>query len=399
MHLNRTIVRCWCAALVAACMGPAAAYAEPPTVKFSKRCLMIDRNEGCAIADVNRDGKPDIIAGTHWYAAPDFVPQPVRDIGDFQKKEYLCTNGDHVYDVNGDGWPDVVSIDFMTPEMCWYENPGKIGLERGWQWERHVLAVTDTRNEAIELRDLDGDGVPEIFVNCWDKKAPLVVWKFAKTADGQPTIEKKIIGREGGGHGYAFGDVNGDGREDILTEIGWYERPKGDIFAQPWKFHAETALPHPSCPFIVARLTDSGRNDLVWAKGHDYGLYWWEQGPPKPDGPTTWIEHLIDKSWSQGHCLAWADIDGDGEPELITGKRYRAHGDGDPGGKEPPCLYYYKWDKAACTFTRHTIAAPGENIGGGLQIQVADLNGDGRPDIVVAGKSGTWLLINKGLKD
>ena len=386
-------------AVAAVALVQAGLAAEPPGVRFSKRCLMIDRNEGCAIADVNKDGKPDIIAGTHWYAAPDFVPRPLREIPETKGKEYLSSNGDHAYDVDGDGWPDVISIDFFNPEMCWYKNPGPVGLARGWLWERHVLAVTDTRNEVIELRDLDGDGVPEIFVNCWEKKASLVVWKFARGADGQPTIVKKVIGAEGGGHGYAFGDVNGDGREDILTEIGWYERPAGDIYAHPWKLHRETALPHVSCPFIVARLTDSGRNDLIWSKGHDFGIYWWEQGPAQADGTTTWSEHLIDKSWSQGHCLAWADIDGDGQPELITGKRFRAHGDGDPGGKEPACLYYYKWDKAARTFTRHTIAGPGEGIGGGLQIRVADLNGDGRPDIVVAGKSGTWLLINQGVKE
>lgn len=376
-----------------------AVCAEPPGVTFSKRCLMIDRNEGCAIADVNKDGKPDIIAGTHWYAAPDFIPRPVRDIAVVKGNEYLATNGDHAYDVDGDGWVDVISIDFFDPELCWYRNPGELGLSRGWLWERRVLKTTDTRNEAIDLRDLDGDGVPEIFVNSLDKKAPLVAWKLAKTPDGQPTVEKKVLGDQGGGHGYAFGDVNGDGREDVLCEAGWYEHPSGDVFAKPWKFHPEGALPHPACPFVVARLTDSGRNDLIWAKGHDFGIYWWEQGQPKPDGTTTWTEHLIDKSWSQAHCLTWADIDGDGQPELITGKRARAHGDGDPGGKEPACLYYYKWDKPAREFTRYTIGAPGENIGGGLQIRVADLNGDQRPDIVVAGKTGTWLLLNQGIKN
>jgi len=103
---------------------------------------------------------------------------------------------------------------------------------------------------------------------------------------------------------------------------------------------------------------------------------------------------FIDKSWSQPHGMTWADIDGDGQSELITGKRVRAHVDKDPGSLEPECLYYYKWDKAARRFTRHTISAPGQGIGMGMQICVADLNADGRPDIVVAGKTGTWLLLN-----
>jgi hypothetical protein len=136
---------------------------------------MVDRNEGCAIADVDRDGKPDIIAGAHWYAAPQFVPHPLREIPETKDKEYLCSNGDQVCDVDTDGWIDVISVDFVQPEMYWYKNPGKLGLSRSWLWEQRLLKVTDTRNEAIELRDFDGDGSPEIFVNSWDKKAPLVV--------------------------------------------------------------------------------------------------------------------------------------------------------------------------------------------------------------------------------
>jgi len=94
--------------------------------------------------------------------------------------------------------------------------------------------------------------------------------------------------------------------------------------------------------------------------------------------------------------MLWTDIDGDNQPELITGKRVRAHVEGDPGVNEPECLYYYKWDKAARKFTRYTIAGHGEGVGGGMQIRAADLNGDGRVDIVVAGKTGTWILTNEG---
>lgn len=369
-------------------------------LRFSKRLLMVNQNEGCAVADVNRDGKPDIVAGTHWYAAPDFLPRPVRDIPQvslgFAPDDFYANNGDHPYDVDGDGWIDVISGGWTESELYWYKNPGKEGLVKGWKWEPHLLVDARAQNEAFHLMDLDGDGVPEIVVHCWVQKDPLVAWKLAKTPGGEPTANQIVLGEGGSGHGYAVGDVNGDGRDDILCAVGWYEHPAGDPLAKPWKLHPETALRTASSPFLVVDVNRDGRNDLVWGRGHDYGVYWWEQGEPKADGTTTWTERLIDKSWSQAHSMAWADLDGDGHGELVTGKRVRGHGGRDPGADEPACLYYYAWNAAAGEFVRHPIAAPGEGVGTGMQICIADLTGDERPDVAVAGKTGTYLMVNEG---
>ena len=401
-QLKPRIFATLCCCLVHLCSANTTIAAEPVGLKFSKRCLMVNPNEGCAIGDVDRDGKPDIIAGTHWYGAPDFIPRPVRDIPQislgFGSKGFYANNADLVYDVDGDGWIDVISGGWTESELYWYKNPGKAGLEKGWKWKPHLLVNARAENEAFKLSDIDGDGVPEIVVFCWVRKAPVVAWKLTKAANGKPTVERIVLGANGCGHGYAFGDINGDGREDILCEVGWYEHPAGDPFAKPWRFHPETALRTVSSPFVVADVDGDGRNDIIWGKGHDYGVYWWQQLKPKPDGTTTWKEHLIDKSWSQAHSMAWADLDGDGKGELITGKRVRGHGGRDPGANEPACLFYYKWNGKEEKFIRYTISGPGGGVGTGMQIRVADLNGDGRPDIAVAGKSGTWLLINEGMK-
>jgi len=387
---------------VVPCCESRAAEDAPGGLEFSVRCLMVNPNEGCAVADVNRDGKPDVVAGTHWYAAPDFVPRPVRDIAQvslgFAPNDFFANNGDHVHDVDGDGWPDVISGGWTESELYWYKNPGKDGLQKGQKWEPRLLVDARAQNEAFHLLDVDGDTVPEIVVHCWVRKDPLVVWKLTKTPEGHPTAERHVLGAEGSGHGYAVGDVNGDGRTDVLCGVGWYECPAGDALAKPWKLHPETALRTASSPFVVADVNRDGRNDLVWGEGHNYGVYWWEQGEPEPDGTTTWTEHLIDKSWSQAHSMAWADLDGDGHGELITGKRVRGHGGRDPGADEPPRLFYYAWDAAAGKFVRHAITAPDAGVGTGMQICVADLNADGRPDVAVAGKSGTYLLINEGPK-
>lgn len=367
---------------------------EPGGVKFARRCLMVSPNEGCAVADVDRDGKLDVIAGTHWFKGPDFVPRPIRDIPQTMT-EFYANNGDHAYDVDGDGWTDVIAGGWMESEVYWYKNPGKLGLERGYKWEKVLLKNTRGQNEVFHLKDFDGDGAPELFVSCWIAKDPVVVWKMIKT-DGKPDLQRVVIGEHGGGHGYAFGDLSGDGREDLATEAGWYERPEGDPLARPWKFHPETALPHPSCPFLAVDVNGDGRTDLLWGKAHDFGLFWWEQGQPKPDGTTTWTEHLIDKSWSQAHAIVWTDLDGDGKPEALTGKRVRGHATGDPGNDDPAVLYYYKWNAGTKKFDRFTVSPPGAGVGIGMQICVADLNADGRPDIAVAGKTGTWVLMNEG---
>ena len=108
---------------------------------------------------------------------------------------------------------------------------------------------------------------------------------------------------------------------------------------------------------------------------------------------------MIDESWSQVHTLALADLDDDGVEELITGKCIWAHNGNDPGAEEPPVLYYYTWDRETSSFTRHTIAGPGEGIALGRQIAVGDLNGDGRPDIVAPAENGLWIFFNEGLPD
>ncbi len=370
-----------------------AAEQQAAGLRFSRIPLFQDLNEGCDLADINQDGRLDIVAGRNWYASADLIPRPVRLLEDWNRYAQSC--GEHALDVNGNGWIDVVSIGFTTSEISWYENPGPEGLARGWLWERHVLVDTGQRqNEGSYLRDLNGDGTPELIINSWNPEAPLIAWQLDRDSGERPTLIRHELAPRGNTHGMGFGDINGNGREDILVGTGWFERPAEGPFSGHWKFHADWQIRHASCPMIVTDLDGDGRHDLIWGRGHDYGLYWWRQLEPAEDGSTRWEEHLIDDSWSQAHCLVWTDLDGDGQNELITGKRVYGHNGGDPGADDPPVLYYYKWDGQNERFTRYTIDQG--HAGGGLQIRVGDVTGNGRPDVVVAGKGGTYLLVNEG---
>ena len=158
-----------------------------------------------------------------------------------------------------------------------------------------------------------------------------------------------------------------------------------------WEWHGDWELEDAGFPIIGYDVNNDGKMDLIYGHGHSYGIYWLEQ---QGDAPARkWVKHTIDESFSQVHALKMADIDGDGEPELIVGKRYRGHAGDDPGSYDPLVIYYYKIDRKTGTFTRFPISVNG-TAAAGTQFVVADLDGDGDLDMAVAGKTGVHFIEN-----
>ncbi|MDQ2777601.1 MAG: VCBS repeat-containing protein [Acidobacteriota bacterium] len=354
---------------------------RPGEIPFVKHTLDLGSSESAAIADVNGDGKLDIISGENWYEAPSWKKHHFRDIS--YTNYYIDDLSTLPLDVDSDGHVDVVTSGWFSKKLAWWRNPGKGEVT----WQEHSIQ-TGYPIEFTFLVDLDNDGkVNEILPQFGDEKAPLAWYE----RDGHGGVAKHVVSPHSYGHGIGVGDVNGDGRNDILTPQGWLEAPP-DPRSANWKFHPDWKLG--TLGFIyVTDVNGDGRPDIVSSMAHDYGIFWMEN---KADG--TWEKHVIDDSWSQPHAVTLVDFRGHGNLGLLTGKRYMAHNGHDPGAREPLGVYWYERlldpDTHQVEWAKHVIDYGGRT-GGGIQIPVADIDRDGDLDFVVAGKSGLFLFENK----
>ena len=366
--------------------GPAA----PREVRWKKYVLDTHfRAEGATVADVNQDGKKDVLAGNLWYEAPNWTPHEIRKPEEFNGATgYSNCFLTFARDVDGDRYPDQLVVGFPGAKASWFRNPGKSGGE----WTEYPITESAC-NESPNYADLDGDGKPELI----SPFKELQMAYYTPGAKPQEGWEQHLVGEPNQpgvkrfSHGLGVGDVNGDRHPDILTTEGYYQAP-ADLKTGSWKF-VPAKLGDACAQMYTLDFDGDGDMDVISSAAHQIGVWWYEQFPGT-NGPE-FRRHEIDNTFSQSHSLMTADINGDGSPDFVTGKRFWAHGpNGDVNPGDPAVLVWYEFQRkdGKVVWTRHEID---NDSGVGTQFTLANINGDKRPDVAIGNKKGVFVFLQE----
>jgi len=421
-------------AIFLACVGAVSTCtAADYTLHSFKRIQLTDQFwcEGAYVGDFNRDGRLDVVGGPFWWQGPDFKTRhefrPATKTSTIKRadgtqitiagyKGALGNENDYsdnfltyVYDFNGDGWDDVLVYGFPGEKCLWYENPrGRKNPDGTTHWPSHkTIDVLD--NESPTFGDINGDGKPDIICNSMgylgyataDWANPNQPWKWHSISP-KGSYHRYT-------HGIGFGDLNGDKRADLIEADGWWEQPASLDGDPVWTRHVFPFAPKTgAAQMIPYDFNGDGRTDVLTTLApHNFGIAWYEQ--TRADGAISFKQHLIvgrdskdnkyGVKFSQAHAFDLADMDGDGVQDFVTGKRFWAHGpNGDDEPNAPAVLYWFRTARQPDKSVDFIPYLIDNDSGVGTQVLAKDINGDRLVDVIVGNKKGVFVFLHETKK-
>lgn len=350
----------------------AAAEPWPRHVVFSGRHV----NTAVA-ADFTGDGRADILANsggqTRLFLAPEWREVVVADDPDHQ---FIHSE---VLDVDGDGDPDYLGARYDPGLIVWLENPGGDGAA---SWRPRLVDDAVHGIHGLLVSDVDGDGRVDLIANSAQPKGEFpesVVWyrvpPRAQQAGRWPRFIAADRDAPGLTHYLGCGDVNGDGRADLMTAakggpmapegtgdwFAWWEAPP-DPTTRGWAKHLLARGEAGATNILPGDVNGDGVADFVCSRGHGVGLVWFE-------GPRG-LPHPLDDVLEGPHCLALADLDGDGDLDAAT------------CAKDSRLVVWFENDGRG-RFTQHVVGADQA----AYDLRAVDLDGDGDLDLLLAGQT------------